>query len=370
MFYSQNCRLPNKNVLSALAAMICLLLPLVSSTQIKTPRPIKCPVDRCLIVEYEESLAGEAATLVDALAIRLARYGMTVRIGKGAADPEITVDEVKEDENIAAQDVKRQWFWVVHLRQLSGEFILLAVDNLATSKGDDVVREIRRAESIGSTAWTMAIVVEEAVTPYLEKGAVAALGAGLAIIEPPAVGGVKKEHPIEETDYPYVRSLGLALTMYAVLETGDFIAGPRFTLEGAFSKNVTTSVSVAWAGWSEFHAHEVNGSMSLVPIDILFGYAFQPGRMVELGISAGLSVGFAVYKTSMDPQRERLDLLFEPSGQVLIRAVFHIYGPWAIYADGGVALPFVRDELRNQSQLVFERGWIVPVFDIGIQLWL
>ncbi len=175
MFYNRNCRLPIKNVFCALLAIICLLLSLVSWAQTETPepRPIKCPVDRCLIVEYEESLAGEAATLVDALAIRLARYDMTVRIGAGAADPETTVDEVKEDE--AARDAEKQWFWVVHLRRLSGEFILLAVDNLATSKGDDVVREIRRAESIGSTAWTMAIVVEEAVTPYLEKGTGAAL---------------------------------------------------------------------------------------------------------------------------------------------------------------------------------------------------
>jgi len=349
--------------------MICLLLPLVSWAQDETPapRPVKCPVDRCLIVEYEESLAGEAASLVDALAIRLARYDMTVRIGAGAADPEITVEETEEDE--AASDADKQWFWVVHLRRLSGEFILLAVDNLATSKGDDVVREIRRTESIGSTAWTMAIVVEEAVTPYLEKGAGAALGAGLAIIEPPAVGGVKKEHPVEETEYPYIRSLGLALTMYTVLETGDFIAGPRFTLEGAFSKRVTTSLSIAWAGWSDFHAQDVDGSQSLVPIDILFGYAILPGRMVELAILAGVSVGFAVYKTS-GPQRDRLDLLFEPSGQALIRAVFHIYGPLTIYADGGVALPFVRDVLKNQDQVVYERGWIVPVFDIGIQLWL
>ena len=349
--------------------MICLALPLVSSAQGETPtlRPITCPVDRCLIVEYEESLAGEASSLVDALAIRLARYNMTVRIGAGATDPKTAVDEAKENE--AARDAEKQWFWVVHLRQLSGGFILLAVDNLATSKGDDVVREIRRADSIGSTAWTMAIVVEEAVTPYLEKGAGAALGAGLAIIEPPAVGGVKKEHPVEETEYPFVRSLGLALTMYAVLETGDFIAGPRFTLEGAFSKRVTTSVSMAWAGWSDFHARDVDGSQSLVPIDILFGYAILPGRMVELAILAGVSVGFAVYKTS-GPQRDRLDLLFEPSGQALMRAVFHIYGPWTIYADGGVTLPFVRDVLKNQNQTVYERGWIVPVFDIGIQLWL
>ncbi len=180
---------------------------------------------------------------------------------------------------------------------------------------------------------------------------------------------MKKEHPIEKTEYPDIRSLGLALTMYTVLETGDFIAGPRFTLEGAFSKRVTTSVSIAWAGWSEFHAHGVDGSQSLVPIDILFGYAILPGRMVEIGISAGVSVGFAVYKTS-GPQRERLDLLFEPCGRALLGAIFHIYGPWTIYADGGVALPFVRDVLRNQDQIVYKRGWIVPVFDIGIQLWL
>ncbi len=369
MFYNRNCHLPIKNVFCAFQAMICLLLSLAvwAQTETPAPRPVECPVDRCLIVEYEESLAGEAATLVDALAIRLARYDMTVRIGAGATDPEITLDEMEKDGS--ARDVEKQWFWVVHLRQLSGEFILLAVDNRATSKGDDVVREIRRAESIGSTAWTMAIVVEEAVTPYLEKGAAAALGAGLAIIEPPAVGGVKKEHPIEETEYPYMRSLGLALTMYTVLETGDFIAGPRFMLEGAFSNRVTASVSIAWAGWSDFHAHDVDGSQSLVPIDILFGYAILPGRMAELAMLAGVSVGFAVYKTS-GPQRERLDLLFEPSGQVLMRAIFHIYGPWTIYADGGVALPFVRDVLKNQNQIVYERGWIVPIFDIGIQLWL
>jgi hypothetical protein len=319
--------------------------------------PRGCSRERCLALEYEEVLEGEAATLADALSIRLARSGLGVVMGQGGSGAEDSGDR------------SGGFDWVVHLRQISPDLVLLAVDNLDT-EGEDVVKEVQRGETLESTAWTMAIMVEEAIYPYLgSERDEAALGAGLSIIEPAVVGGVKRQVVAHGEEYPQVRSIGLALTVYGITESASFVAGPRLSVEGLFARRVIASISLAWAGWADFVGHGVNGSMSLMPLDVMIDFLLLPDRLVELSVSAGLAVGFAIYKTT-DGERDRTDLLFEPCGQARLRAIFHIVGPWTIYVDGGLAVPFVKDVLKNNGEVVYEQAWGFPVFNIGVQVWL
>jgi hypothetical protein len=260
--------------------------------------------------------------------------------------------------------------WVVHLRQLSQGLILVAVDNLAAASDDDVVRELTRGETSSATAWTMALMIEEVVLPYLEgEGDQQALGAGLAIIEPPVVGGIKKPEPVEQEQLPAMRFLGLGLAVYRVGATDDFIAGPRLLVEGAFARRLVASLGAAWAGWGEFTRRDVDGSTSLLPLDVMLGFLILPGRVVELSVHAGFSVGFALYRTTRENEH-RVDALFDPLGQLAVRAIFHIYGPWALYVDGGAAFVFVRDVLKNNGQEIYSQDWVLPYFSLGFQFWM
>lgn len=346
---------PISSAVAAIAMLALLHAPLEGAADEISKLP--CGQGNCVVIEYDEDLAREAATLADALMIRLGKYDLAVVVGGGSFEP-------------APQKTAAIKLWVVHLKRLAGESILVAVDNRATDGGDDVVKEVEQGETAESTAWTMAIMIEEAVMPYLaDDPDHAALGAGLAIIEPPVVGGFKKAEPVVDPEYPRVRSIGLSLTVYGITEAENFVFGPRFALEGLFAKRVTVSISAAWAGWADFVSHGVGGSVSLIPLDVMFGFVLLPNRIIELSVHAGFAVGFAVYKTSRD-ERDRTDLLFEPCGQAALRAIFHVFGPWTVFVDGGLAVPFVKDVLRNQGQVVFEQEWGFPVFNVGIQMWL
>ncbi len=349
-----------------------------------------CEGRKCLAVEYEQALAGEAAVLIDALSIRLAKYGVQVVIGalseeeEGSAPAENEAPSTTESEKPVVDGGQPSYetlsapgggddgrrMWIVHLRRISGEVILVAVDNMETLGADDVVKEVRRGETPESTAWTMAIMIEEAMVPYLEhESDQAALGAGLAIIEPAVVGGIKKELPQKEIEYPFLRSIGLSLTVYGITAAENFVFGPRFGVEGLFAERLLASISIAWAGWADFVGHGVNGSMSMLPLDVIFGFILLPNKVVEISVHAGFAVGFAIYKTA-DENRDRTDLLFEPCGQANLRAVFHVLGPWTVFVDGGLVVPFVKDVLENQGEVVFEQEWGFPVFNVGMQLWL
>jgi hypothetical protein len=220
-----------------------------------------------------------------------------------------------------------------------------------------------------ATAWTLALMIEETLQPYVEQSSEQApLGAGLAIIEPPAVGGTKKNGESDEETRPKLRFVSLALAVYRLGQADDFIAGPRAALEGAFAKHLVASIGLGWVGWAEFSAHGIGGSTSLIPLDVMFGFVFLPGQVVELTASAGFSVGFSIFRASHENSHIN-EILFDPLGQVALRAVFHVYGPWALYVDGGAAFVFIRDVLRDARATIYRQDWVMPFFDVGLQFW-
>lgn len=358
-----------------MALLVCAALGVsqLGAQEVEEPPRMPCGAESCVLVEYDEELVAEAVNLVDALTLRLKKQEVSVVIGRGHGSPAGGVEgeggECPEGRG-ADGEGGQKGRWVVHLKKLAGDFLLMAVDNRAVEGEEDVVREVKRGETSESTAWTLAIIVEDAVLPYLsEEADQAALGAGLAIIEPPVVGGVKKVDEVEVQEYPIMRSMGLSLTVYGITEVEQFVFGPRLSIEGLFAPRVIASISAAWAGWADFAGAGVDGSMSLIPLDVLFGFILLPDRIVEVSLHAGLAVGFAVYKTS-DGDRDRTDLLFEPCGHVSLRAVFHVVGPWTVFVDGGLTVPFVKDVVKNRGEVVFEQTWGFPVFNVGIQLWM
>lgn len=321
-----------------------------------------CPSGRCLVVEHEPALAREAAAVVEALSLRLSAYDIAVFRGgeRGEREPGASADAADEGRLL----------WVVHLRSVSADYVLVAVDNLGSGGQDDVVREIRRGKDSDATAWTMALMIEETVLPYLDGSASdTPLGAGLAIIEPPEVGGSPAGKRPAERPYPRLRFLELGLSACAFPVSTDVVAGPRFKIEGAIAARVTAALAVGWAGWGDFSSGGVAGTNSVVPLDVEVGYVFLPERIVELSGAAGFSVGFSVYRTERDDER-RTDAVFDPWFQLSLRAIFRAFDPWAVFVDGGASFVLLRDELLDSRERVYLQDWVVPRLAIGFQLWL
>jgi hypothetical protein len=327
--------------------------------------PASCGGRACIVIEYEPALSGEAGALVEALGLRMAKHGVSVELG-----PDNPSEEAEPAGAGAKPDAKQGLLWVVHLRELSSELVLLAVDNFSTEGEDDLVRELRRGDSAEATAWTLALMIEETVMPYVDSGGdQAPLGAGLAIIEPPVVGGTKKDDETGNRPGPTLRFVSLALAVYRLSQADDFIAGPRASLEGLLAGNVVASLGIGWVGWAEFSAHGIGGSTALLPVDVMFGYVFMPEQVVELTASAGFSVGFSIFRASSQESKHITEVLFDPLGQVSLRAVFRVYGPLALFVDGGAAFVFVQDVLRDASHTIYRQDWVMPFFDIGVQFW-
>lgn len=351
----------------ATAALAALALSLASGTarsESEERRAVRCEFRACVVIEHEPALTGEAAALVEVLGLRLAKHGVSVELGPtGETEP-------GGDEDPGATPERDQGLlWVIHLRELSSELVLLAVDNFSTEGEDDLVREMRRGVSPEATAWTLALMIEETVLPYVERGDdQAPLGAGLAIIEPPVVGGAKKDDEAGVREAPRLRFVSLALAVYRLNQADDFIAGPRGAVEAAFAEHLVASIGLGWVGWAEFSAHGIGGSTSLVPLDVMLGYVFRPEQVVELSAMAGFSVGFSIFRASREG-RHLNEVLFDPLGQVAARAVFRVFGPLALFVDGGAAFVFVQDVLRDASRTIYRQDWVMPFFDIGLQFW-
>jgi hypothetical protein len=324
-----------------------------------------CRHRACIVIEHDAALSAEAGALVEALGLRLAKHDVHVELGASPA----TDQPATEPEPAVGAPGRTAPLWVVHLRKLSAELVLLAVDNLSIEGENDLVRELRRGPTPEATAWTLALMVDEVVGPYVEQGAEQApLGAGLSIIEPAVVGGTRKDDDQGEQEGARLRLVSVALAVYRMGQADDFIAGPRAAIEGGLSRHVVASIGLGWVGWAEFAAHGTGGSTSLLPLDVLFGYVFMPERVVELTAAVGFSVGFSVYRASRD-NHNITEVLFEPLGQLSLRAAFRVFGPLALYVDGGAAFVFVRDELRDAGQTIYRQDWVMPFFDIGFQFW-
>ncbi|MCP4606172.1 MAG: hypothetical protein GY847_37610 [Proteobacteria bacterium] len=390
--------------LSAVFVFIVLLAMPAGQASAESERAREeCPQGSCLFIEHDDILIDEARSLVETLRLRLCKRGVQVLLKSSPtlveSEPDedaLAEDELDDDESVESRlangnecpelepsdrNVEPVW-WVAHLRVLSDAYILVAVDHLGAQSDEDLIREMPRGLDAGATAWTAALIIEEALRPYLnQKEELAPLGAGLAIIEPPAVGGIKKTHSHERPVYPTLRCLGVGLTIIylgAIHEgMSDFIVGPRIGVQGLLGPRFVALFSAGWVGTGEFSKEEgengspgVNGSISHVPFDLLFGYIpfFRP--RIGMGVFAGISTGFVVFKTLIS-ERNHIDVLFDPWIQFRIELTFPIYGPLAAYINGGTAITIRQDrlELANYGDEVYYQDWIMPIINVGLQLW-
>jgi len=219
--------------------------------------------------------------------------------------------------------------------------------------------------------WTLALMIEEIVAPYFDESKDRpAVGVGLAIIEPPAVGGIAKPDAPPEQLFPRLHLLGLGVAVTGMVTVGDFAVGPIVAIEGQFAPKFLASFSVGWSGFVEYAKGDVRGRAQYVPMEIGLGYRMYGGRAVEFSAWTGLAMGFAVYRTEArdggDPPRT--DVLFEPGVIAALRLSFTVYKPLALYLLGGVTVMFVRDALENRGVTVYEAGWVAPDIEVGLHV--
>ncbi|MFO8072896.1 MAG: hypothetical protein R6V85_13565 [Polyangia bacterium] len=346
---------PYSSIVSRLALALVLLGPAAAFAEAGSGGRV--------VVLAEPLLAAEADALLEALSVKLASNGVSVT-KKERPEP------TGEEESVVQDGDEPELLWIVHVRQLSERMLLVAVDNAASSGPDDVVREVRRGADPEATGWTIALMVEELVLPYVdEDGESAPLGAGLAIIEPPEVGGVRNESSEPIVAYPHLRLLALGMEGQYHPGNDDIAAGPRFALEGAVAERFVATLGIAWVGWTRTSLRGVRVSASSLPIRASLGFVLLPGGIVEISIRGGVSVGFSIYRSD-DGTQQRTDVTFSPRIPLRLRVVFRVHGPWGVYVDGGAAFALVRDELRNSGRPVHRQDWIFPAFGLGAQLWL
>jgi hypothetical protein len=354
--------------LAGASAALCLAVSFAASAEESAAKEACVPDAACVVVEYEENVAGEAVQLADALRLRLSSNN--VHVIAEAVRGETGEAAAGGTPGGAVKDGARpRLFWIVHLRRLSKDLLLVAVDNLAGADAEDLVREVARGEDDASTVWTMALMIEGIIAPYFTGSMDApALGAGLAIIEPPAVGGISAHEDESGPHYPRFRFIGLGVTLIGVVSAGSLAAGPVVSAEGVFAPRFMASFTAGWAGIADFSKGDVRGRAQFVPLEVGLGYAMYVSRLIELSVWTGLAVGFAVYRTELviDSSARRTDTQFEPGALAALRLSFLIYGPVSCYLKGGVAIPFVHDRLANQGVEVYEASWLVPGFELGV----
>jgi hypothetical protein len=354
---------------AAVACAVAVAAPAVAAAgaaQDGIPEPARqCRDNACLVIKYEAAVAREAAQLAEALRIRLSPLRVRVVAEEYGAATEPT--PTSEPEPGAAQRL----LWIVHLRRLSSGLYLVAIDNFIGAGADDFVREVAAGETAESTIWTISLMIEENVIPYVNKDEDSpALGAGLAIIEPPAVGGIARQEPLPPRQFPKLHLVGLGAVVIGVVPAGEFAAGPIVSVEGIFAPKFLTSISVGWAGFVHYSRAEIKGRAQYIPMEIGLGYRMYDGPAVELSVWTGLAVGFALYRTqsTADDASARTDVLFEPGALAALRLSFRVYGPLALYLVGGATVSLVRDVLENSGSVVFESGWVAPDIELGVQV--
>ena len=258
--------------------------------------------------------------------------------------------------------------WSVTLRTVSEKHLILTVDSVG-GMGVQEVRTVAAGREPEETAWTIGLVVEEAIVPFLENnGEMPALGAGLAIIEPEVIGGTRQKADGEKRRaYPRLKGIGLELTLSGIWSINEILVGPHLSLKGIFSARAMASFGIGWAGSADFSRDNIDGSMSRIPIELLFGYLMVDSRHFELAGWTGFSLGFAVYRTQ-DEDTSRTDMTFQPGFDIYGELVVKIVSPWAVSLRGGCNFPFVRDVLVNRGMEVYKHEWVVPVIALGTQL--
>lgn len=330
----------------------------------------KCPSGGCIFVESDGTLSREARMLGEALHRRLCRFGVRVSFQKPGPELGPCPRAGHVGEKLSAS------WWVVHLRVLSGEDILVALDHLGKNSDEDLIRELPKGPDPGATSWTIALMVEDALMPYLDPlGESAPLGAGLSIIEPLVVGGHKRVVPKKKKRYPVVRSIGLGLEFtYLGMVTdsiSDVLAGPRIGVQVLLGPRFVSSFQAGWLGMGHYEYRKlgIEGAVSHVPLELFLGYIPFKSRLVRLTIMGGLSAGFTVYQTTSVTMKERrTDFFFDPWFALRVGLDVTLFGPLAAYLDAGMAFFMLRDTLEKNREKVYIQDWLLPAFGVGIQV--
>ena len=305
-----------------------------------------------MLIEYEPELQEAGAALSEVLKIRLGKYGVEVS------------ERAINDKTAVANPV-----WWVTLRRISERHLIVSVDSEIEHHTVSEVRTVSWQPEIEQLAWTMALVVEETVTPYLEnQGELPALGAGLAILEPKEVGGTKKREIVERPTYPRLYAIGAGLSVGGVWNVNEIISGPRLFIKGMFSRKTVALFSTGWLGSANFRAASITGALSQIPIELYVGNIFFRRHVVKIVGWIGFSLGFSVYKTEHPESASRKDMTFQPGGNFVLEITVQIVSPLEFFLQGGCNFPFVYDKLESNGREVYIQVWVMPVGNIGFQL--
>ncbi|MBN2718764.1 MAG: hypothetical protein JXX14_23155 [Deltaproteobacteria bacterium] len=305
-----------------------------------------------MLIEYEPDLQAASHALAEVLTIRLGKYGVEV------------YERAMTDKSPVGNTV-----WLVTLRRISERHLIVTIDSADERLSLSEVRTVSWQPEIEQLAWTMALVVEETVTPYLEnQGELPALGAGLAILEPQEVAGTKKRNAIDRPSYPRFYAVGAGLSLAAIWNISEIISGPRFFLKGMFSRRTVALFSMGWLGSASYGRYSITGSLSQIPIELYVGNIFFHQQVFKLVGWVGFSLGFAVYKSDHVDAPGRKDLTFQPGGNFLLEATVRIVSPLGFFLQGGCSVPFVRDVLVNNNVEIYTQVWVMPVINLGFQL--
>ncbi len=340
-----------------------------------------CDDRACLVIEYDDELSEETKRLMEILTLRLCKKGVRVVLQSPSDSERGQLPKDSPTNNPCAnarEDTLGTLWWVTHLRAISPSKILVAVDHLGADSDDDLIKEVQRTEDTDATVWTLVLIIEGAVSPYLESSSeLEPVGVGLAIIEPPQVGGVKKSSESKSVRYPDIRCVSLLLAMYYAGATSDtvdnILFGPSLGIQGLLGPRFVAMFNVSWVGTARFDYNngDIKGGVSYVPIELLFGYVFLQNKHVDLSFLSGFSIGFSIIQTSSSSlQVQRTDLYFDPWVKTRLDATIFAYGPLAIYVNLGVVFPIIKDVLKNGEVEVYRQDWIMPEMGIGLQLWI
>ncbi len=353
--------------------------------------PDSPPLQRCLVIKYEETLREVATAFADNLKLRLSQRDVRVllQVSKPtpakSAKPPVSGDDRPANVQLYEEEFFRgpvekdqvglpncRVQWIVHLRTLSAKYILVAIDHQDPKSVDDLVREVPVAADPAATAWTLCLMVEDLILPYLESGPERTpLGAGLAIIEPPAVGGVKRDDSSDGSRYPRVNDFGVGLAFYWLNSLGRLVTGPRLSIRGLLAKRTVATIAVGWAGsGTDIDENEnVKININHIPIEFLIGYFFLRSPLVKLSGHLGFSAGFTIYRVSINgvPSPEPV---FDPWLNGGLQAGFRIYGPLVLCISGGASLVLKRDELPSHGAPEYRQDRLLPTFALGVQIWL
>jgi hypothetical protein len=111
------------------------------------------------------------------------------------------------------------------------------------------------------------------------------------------------------------------------------------------------------------------GTVSYIPINILFGFLLLNKNILNLSIFAGISTGFAFYQSqSAGAESQRTNVFFDPHLQGGLDFSFEFFGPLSFYINSFFTFPVRIDVLQNNGHTVYKQDWIIPVVGCGLRL--